>query len=189
MVRLVPLENDVIPWFYQGICISWRGLGSFCHVVWLGTEQFRWTIGTNGTIGTSRKSCHSNGCTGEYAEKGEFIHVMFNKRVRVFYQGIKPRGEAEWVIMKCPCFFCVRMSIKLIDCIPSPTGKKYYTVLFLAGDASFSLRFSKSALCQCLTRKKQRLLVIMFIPEFMCYIVQSISIAIISKFQRFFALM
>ena len=30
-----------------------------------------------------------------YAEKGEFIHVMFNERVGVFYQGIKPRGEAE----------------------------------------------------------------------------------------------
>ena len=91
--------------------------------------------------------------------------------------------------MKCPCFVCVRMSITLIDCIPSPTGKQYYTVLFVAVDASFSLWFSKSALCWCLTRKKQRLLIIMFIPEFMCYIVQSISIAIISKFQRFFALM
>ena len=107
----------------------------------------------------------------------------------MFYQGIKRRGEAEWVIMKCPCFVCVRLSIKLIDCIPSPTGKHYYTVLFLAGDASFLLRFSKSALCWCLTRKKQRLLVIMFIPEFMFNIVQSISIAIISKFQRFFVLM
>ena len=91
--------------------------------------------------------------------------------------------------MKCPCFVCVRMSIKLIDCIASPTGKQYYTVFFLAGDASFSLRFSKSALCWCLTRKKRRLIVIMFIPEFVCYIVQSISIAIISNFQRFVALM
>ena len=32
--------------------------------------------------------------------------------------------------MKFPCFVCVRLSIKLIDCIPSPTGKQYYTVLF-----------------------------------------------------------
>ena len=32
--------------------------------------------------------------------------------------------------MKCPCFVCVCMSIKLIDCIPSPMGKQYYTVLF-----------------------------------------------------------
>ena len=64
-------------------------------MVWLGTGQFRWTIGSNGTIGTGRKSCHSNGSTGEYAEKGEFSHVMFNKRVGVFYHGIKPRGEAE----------------------------------------------------------------------------------------------
>ena len=89
--------------------------------------------------------------------------------------------------MKCPCFVCVRMSIKLIDCISSPTGKQYYTV-FLAVDGSFSLGFSKSALCWCLTRKN-RLLVIMIIPEFMFYIVQSISIAIISKFGSFFALM
>ena len=27
-------------------------------------------------------------------------------------------------------FFCVRMSIKLIDCIPSPMGKQYYTAVF-----------------------------------------------------------
>ena len=64
-------------------------------MVWLGTGQFRWTIVTNGNIGTSRKSCHSNGSTDESAAKGEFIPVMFNKRVGVFYQGIKPRGEAE----------------------------------------------------------------------------------------------
>ena len=64
-------------------------------MVWLGTGQFRWTIGTNGTIGTTRKSCHSNGSIGEYAEKREFIHVMFNKQVGVFYQGIKLQGEAE----------------------------------------------------------------------------------------------
>ena len=31
---------------------------------------------------------------------------------------------------KFSCFVCVRKSIKLIDCIPSPTGKQYYTVLF-----------------------------------------------------------
>ena len=33
--------------------------------------------------------------TGEYAETREFIHVMFNQQVGVFYQGIKPRGEDE----------------------------------------------------------------------------------------------
>ena len=38
-----------------------KGLRLFSHVTWLGTEQFRWTIGTNGTIGTNRKGCHSNG--------------------------------------------------------------------------------------------------------------------------------
>ena len=103
-------------WVFQRICISLRGLRLFCHVVWLGTGQFQ---RTNGTIGTTRKSCHCNGSTGEYAEKTEFIHVMFNQQVGVFYQGIMPRGEDEWVIMKCPCFVCVCMSIKLIDCIPS----------------------------------------------------------------------
>ena len=27
----------------------------------------RWSIGTNGRIGTNRKGCHSNGSVGEYA--------------------------------------------------------------------------------------------------------------------------
>ena len=27
----------------------------------------RWSIGTNGRIGTNRKGCHSNGSIGEYA--------------------------------------------------------------------------------------------------------------------------
>ena len=54
-------------WFYWWICISLRGLRLFSHVTWLGTGQFRWSIGTNGTIGTNRKWCHSSGSTGECA--------------------------------------------------------------------------------------------------------------------------
>ena len=54
-------------WFYWWICISLRGLRLFSHVTWLGTGQFRWSIGTNGTIGTNRKWCNSNGSIGEYA--------------------------------------------------------------------------------------------------------------------------
>ena len=34
---------------------------------WLGTGQFQWSIGTNGTIGTNGKAPYSNGCIGEYA--------------------------------------------------------------------------------------------------------------------------
>ena len=38
--------------------------GTFSRVAWLGTGQFQWSIGTNGTIGTNRKWCHSNGSIG-----------------------------------------------------------------------------------------------------------------------------
>ena len=44
-----------------------RGLRLFSQVVWLGTGQFQWSIGTNGTIGTNRKAPNSNGSIGEYA--------------------------------------------------------------------------------------------------------------------------
>ena len=40
------------------------------HVQYTQTDtirQFRWSIGTNGRIGTNRKECHSNGSVGEYA--------------------------------------------------------------------------------------------------------------------------
>lgn len=43
---------------------------SFIHVQYTRTDtirQFRWSIGTNGRIGTNRKECHSNGSVGEYA--------------------------------------------------------------------------------------------------------------------------
>ena len=36
--------------------LSLRGLKLFSHVTWLGTGQFRWSIGTNGTIGTNKKA-------------------------------------------------------------------------------------------------------------------------------------
>ena len=36
-------------------------------MVWLGTGQFRWSIGTNGTIGTNGKAPYSNGAIGDYA--------------------------------------------------------------------------------------------------------------------------
>ena len=38
-------------WFFWLICVSLRGLGLFSRVAWLGTGQFRWSIGTNGSIG------------------------------------------------------------------------------------------------------------------------------------------
>ena len=53
--------------FYWWICISLRALTLFSHVVWLGTGQFQWSIGTNGTIGTNGKAPYSNGSIGEYA--------------------------------------------------------------------------------------------------------------------------
>ena len=37
------------------------------NVVWLGTGQFQWSIGTNGTIGTNGKAPYSSGSIGEYA--------------------------------------------------------------------------------------------------------------------------
>ena len=44
------------------------------HVQYTQTDtirQFRWSIGTNGRIGTNRKGCHSNGSVGEYASHQE----------------------------------------------------------------------------------------------------------------------
>ena len=57
-------KSTLFQWFYWWICISLRGLRLFSHVVWLGTGQFQWSIGTNGTIGTNGKWCHSNGSIG-----------------------------------------------------------------------------------------------------------------------------
>ena len=36
-------------------------------MVWLGTGQFRWSIGTNGTIGTNGEAPYSNSSIGDYA--------------------------------------------------------------------------------------------------------------------------
>ena len=38
-------------WFFWLKCVSLRGLRLFSRVAWLGTGQFRWSIGTNGSIG------------------------------------------------------------------------------------------------------------------------------------------
>ena len=68
MVGLVPIEKDVIPVVLLVNMHLFKGIRLFSHVAWLGTGQFRWSIGTNGTIGTNnRKGCHSNGSIGEYA--------------------------------------------------------------------------------------------------------------------------
>ena len=40
-------KSTLFQWFYWWICISLRGLWLFSHVTWLGTGQFRWSIGTN----------------------------------------------------------------------------------------------------------------------------------------------
>ena len=68
---LVPIVRDwyqwkstLFQWFYWWICISLKGLRLFSHVTWLGTGQFRWSIGTNGAIGTNGKWCHSSGSIG-----------------------------------------------------------------------------------------------------------------------------
>ena len=67
MVRLVPIENDVIPMvlLVNMHLIIIRGLRLFSPVAWLGTGQFRWSIGANFTIGTNSKGCHSNGSIAE----------------------------------------------------------------------------------------------------------------------------
>ena len=50
MARLVPIENDVIA------MVQLVNMHLISHVVWLGTGQFQWSIGTNGTIGTNGKA-------------------------------------------------------------------------------------------------------------------------------------
>ena len=44
-----------------------KGTQIIFHVIQLGTGQFQWSIGTNGTIGTNGKAPYSNGSIGEYA--------------------------------------------------------------------------------------------------------------------------
>ena len=67
MVRLVPLEKAIIPMVLLVNMHLIKGTWIIFHVILLGTGQFRWSISTNGTIGTNRKAHHSNGSIGEYA--------------------------------------------------------------------------------------------------------------------------
>ena len=67
MVRLVPVEKHPIPMVLLLNMHPLRGLRLFSRVVWLGTGQFQWSIGTNGTIGTNRKAPYSNGSIAEDA--------------------------------------------------------------------------------------------------------------------------
>ena len=69
MVHCYQWKSTIFQWFYWYLCISLRGLRLFCHVVWLGTGQFQWSIGTNGTIGTNGKAPYSNGSIGDYASQ------------------------------------------------------------------------------------------------------------------------
>ena len=62
-----PMEKHPIPMVLLVTMHVIRGLRLFCHVVWLGTGQFRWSIGTNGTIGTNGKAPYFNGSIGDYA--------------------------------------------------------------------------------------------------------------------------
>ena len=66
MVRLVPIGNNVISVVLlvnMHLIINQSFI--LTRYVWLGTGQFRLSIGTNGTIVTDRKGCHSNGSIGE----------------------------------------------------------------------------------------------------------------------------
>ena len=66
MVRLVPIGNNVIPVVLlvnMHLIINQSFI--LTRYVWVGKGQFRLSIGTNGTIVTNRKGCHSNGSIGE----------------------------------------------------------------------------------------------------------------------------
>ena len=60
-------------------------------MVWLGTGQFQWSIGTNGTIGTNRKAPYSNGSVGEYASHSEGLRLFSH----LVYLGT---GQFQWSI-------------------------------------------------------------------------------------------
>ena len=66
MVGLVPIEKDVIPMVLLVNMHLIEGTSIIFPCDWLGTGQLRWSIGTNGTIGTNREGCHSNDSIGEY---------------------------------------------------------------------------------------------------------------------------
>ena len=53
LVPMVPIEKGVIP---MVLLVNMHLIkGTFSHVTWLGTGQFQWSIGANGTIGTNGK--------------------------------------------------------------------------------------------------------------------------------------
>ena len=66
MVGLVPIEKDIIPMVLLVNMHLIEGTSIIFPCDWLGTGQLRWSIGTNGTIGTNREGCHSNDSIGEY---------------------------------------------------------------------------------------------------------------------------
>ena len=45
-------------------------------MTWLGTGQFQWSIGTNGTIGTNGKAPYSNGFVRQYASHGDLDYFL-----------------------------------------------------------------------------------------------------------------
>ena len=68
-----------------------KGTQIIFHVILLGTGQLRWSISTNGTIGTIRKAHHSNGSIGEYAShKGDLDLIFY-----VIQPGT---GQFQWSI-------------------------------------------------------------------------------------------
>ena len=67
MVRFVPMEKHPIPMVLLVNMHLIKRVRLFSHVVWLGTGQFQWSIGTDGTIGTNGKAPYSNGSVSEYA--------------------------------------------------------------------------------------------------------------------------
>ena len=67
MVRLVPLEKAIIPMVLLVNMHLIKGTWIIFHVILLGTGQFRWSISTNGTIGTNGKAPYFNGSISEYA--------------------------------------------------------------------------------------------------------------------------
>ena len=85
---------------------------------------------------------------------------------------------------------CVHLTILLIECYPKPYGQAILQFSLFGWRCIIVTAVLKVRIVLVPKRKTERLLVIMFIPEFICYIVQSIHESIgntiILKFQRFF---
>ena len=67
MVRLVPREKHINLMVLLVDMHLIKGTWIIFYVISMGTRQFQWSIGTNGTIGTNRKAHQSNGSIGGYA--------------------------------------------------------------------------------------------------------------------------